>query len=146
VFCLSVFLCTMSCMPGAHGGQKRASDSLGLEFWVFVIHHAEVGNRCWVLCKYSKLFALTPLPSSPPPGPDLLLLQMYTGAKRALQGSNTEATLLRNRFHVLPMWPVLSRILPGDCPNFGLPLAQMARSPSPQHQPLSTLIVSTRID
>lgn len=40
--CLRV--CTML-MPGAHSGQKRASDALGLELQMVVTHHAILGIK-----------------------------------------------------------------------------------------------------
>jgi hypothetical protein len=38
-------------VPGAHGGQNRASDLLELELQTVVRHHTGAGNRTQVLCK-----------------------------------------------------------------------------------------------
>jgi hypothetical protein len=48
-FCLHVFLCTTR-VPGAHGGQKRASDPLELELWTGVSYHviASASYLGWV--------------------------------------------------------------------------------------------------
>ena len=43
VFGLHVCMCTM-CMPGAHGGQKRALDLLELQLWMLESHHVGVTN------------------------------------------------------------------------------------------------------
>lgn len=40
-------------MPGAHGAQKRASDTLDLEFEVIISHHLGAGNRTLDLLKSS---------------------------------------------------------------------------------------------
>lgn len=37
VFCVDVCLCT-TCMPGARGGQRSESDTLGLELQIMVNH------------------------------------------------------------------------------------------------------------
>ena len=42
------------CVPGAFGGQKKASDPLELELWMFINHHIGVGNKTQVLCKRNK--------------------------------------------------------------------------------------------
>jgi hypothetical protein len=39
------------CMPGACGGQKRASDPLELELQMVVNCHVSSGNQIWVLWK-----------------------------------------------------------------------------------------------
>jgi hypothetical protein len=39
-----VCLCTM-CVPGAHGGQKRAPDPLDLELEMVVMHHVVLGIK-----------------------------------------------------------------------------------------------------
>ena len=41
-------------VPGAHGGQNRASDLLELELQTVVRHHTGAGNRTQVLCKSSQ--------------------------------------------------------------------------------------------
>lgn len=40
-----VSMCT-TCMPGAHGDQKRVSGHLGLKFQTVVDRHAGGGNLC----------------------------------------------------------------------------------------------------
>ena len=50
---LNVNLYTM-CVPGACGGQKGASDSMGLELQMAGSHHVDARNRTWVLCKSSR--------------------------------------------------------------------------------------------
>lgn len=68
VFCLHVYVCT-TCMPGAHGGQKRSLDSLGQE-----IHTdgCEPPSGFWessqVLCKNKCSYPLSQF-SSPHPTP-----------------------------------------------------------------------------
>lgn len=42
-FCLNVCLCSI-CVPGIHGGQKRALDALELELGIVVNHHVGAGN------------------------------------------------------------------------------------------------------
>lgn len=50
VFCVDVCLCT-TCMPGAYGGQRSESDTLGLELQVMVNHGVGVWDRTRVLWK-----------------------------------------------------------------------------------------------
>lgn len=50
-FCL--YVCT-PCACSAHGSQKGASDSLGLELLTVVSLHVGPGNRIWVLWKGRK--------------------------------------------------------------------------------------------
>lgn len=50
LFYVDVSVCTYS----AHGGQKKAFDSLELEFQVVFSLHVDVGNQIQVLCKSSK--------------------------------------------------------------------------------------------
>lgn len=48
-----IYVCTM-CMPGAHMGQKRASDSLALELTYVVNIYAGAGNGIWAFSKSSQ--------------------------------------------------------------------------------------------
>lgn len=45
---------TYSMHADAQGGQKRESDSLGLELQVAASHHVGAGNQTWVLGKRRK--------------------------------------------------------------------------------------------
>jgi hypothetical protein len=59
--CVSVLY--IMCMPGANGGQKRASGSLELA----VSRHVGAGNQVWVLDGGKKRVLLTAEPSLQPP-------------------------------------------------------------------------------
>lgn len=52
MFFLIVCVCTMY-KPGAGGGQKEASNPLGVELHTIVSHHVGAGNRTWLLWKSS---------------------------------------------------------------------------------------------
>ena len=52
LFCVWVLICMCTThVPAAFRGQKRASDSLGLELQTVVSHHVDAGNWTWVLCE-----------------------------------------------------------------------------------------------
>jgi len=45
--------------PGARGGQRKASDPLGVELHTVVSHHVGAGNRTWLHWKSSALSSLS---------------------------------------------------------------------------------------
>lgn len=52
--CMSVLSACMPvyfCIPGMHGGQKRALDTLRLELKLFVRQHVSAKYQTWVHCK-----------------------------------------------------------------------------------------------
>jgi hypothetical protein len=55
MFCLHVCM-YITCVPGAHKGQNRALDSLGLELETVVSCHVDAGSYDQVLCMANKYF------------------------------------------------------------------------------------------
>lgn len=45
IFCLHACLLDIMCMPDAHGGQKRVSNSLEVEFQTITGHHVVLGTE-----------------------------------------------------------------------------------------------------
>lgn len=63
VFVSSSYISYITCMPGAEGGQKKASDALEVDLQRVVCHNAVLETK---LCLYLVSLLSNPTPTVPP--------------------------------------------------------------------------------